>query len=946
MVRFVALVLALSTFASRACLAQDLDLPPREPILQIDAGMHTAVIRRLGVDASCSLLATGSEDKTIRLWHLPDGKLLRVIHPPTGPDNDGKIYAVAVSPDGSWLAAGGFSRSPGHHFVYLFQSTSGAMVRSFGPFPQVVEHLAISPDGKFLAATLRGGQGVRVWRNTGDDLGSWESVVDDRDYGGRDSTGASFDSKGALYTVAHDRKLRRYPAGFGRKPETLVTASGRQPYAVAAHPYTDLVAVSYSDGTKIDVYRGSPLSRAFVAETEINGSGTLSSVAWSADGGSLFSGGSYAVDGSTVIKIWDKQGRAPARSVRGSQDAIMHLLPCADGVAVAAGDPAFGLVRSDGSRSLWTESIGADMRGKLQDNFTVSADGLRVRFGLRQGGQDPVLLDMSDGVLAGAPTNPSDLYPPDDNSLPITNWKQALGPMLGDIALDMTNHERSQSLAIAPDQGAFILGADYFIRSFDKTGRLVWEKKAPAVVWGVNVARERNLVIAACGDGTLRWYRLDSGDLLLSVFISRADRRWIAWTPGGYFTTSVGGETLIGWTVNRTWSQAADFFTASKFRQMFYRPDVVKRVLAELNDTTGADKANLVLTNQPPVVRIVSPGARSLVTSNEITVTYVVRSPSGIPVKRLSVYVDGKLFNAETNNGLWTFNSNYEFSGSLRVKIPSHKVNLSLVAETEESASDPASSSLFWPTADAGAPPVKPNLFAVLIGVADYDEKSLVLPSPANDVDDFETQLLRQKGKAFDQIAIKKLKNRDNDPATRENIIKQLIWLKKQTTLEDIAVVYFSGHGKNLPGVGSYLLPVDFDGEPLITGISKSNFLEILKGISGGLILFIDACYATNGLDTVDFLNETASWPTVRVITYASSKRGERSFAQGRNSYFTSALVDAFGGNAQHTGKALKTNELGVYLSASVPELALPNKQTPATITSPSWNDIPIAYDP
>ena len=46
--------------------------------------MHTAAIRRIGVDAACSLLATASDDKTVRLWSLPDGKLKRVIRLPIG----------------------------------------------------------------------------------------------------------------------------------------------------------------------------------------------------------------------------------------------------------------------------------------------------------------------------------------------------------------------------------------------------------------------------------------------------------------------------------------------------------------------------------------------------------------------------------------------------------------------------------------------------------------------------------------------------------------------------------------------------------------------------------------------------------------------------------------------------------------------------------------------
>jgi hypothetical protein len=35
--------------------------PFQDPILRIDPGMHTAPIKGIGVDAACTLLATGSE---------------------------------------------------------------------------------------------------------------------------------------------------------------------------------------------------------------------------------------------------------------------------------------------------------------------------------------------------------------------------------------------------------------------------------------------------------------------------------------------------------------------------------------------------------------------------------------------------------------------------------------------------------------------------------------------------------------------------------------------------------------------------------------------------------------------------------------------------------------------------------------------------------------------
>jgi hypothetical protein len=66
--------------------------PPGEPILRLETGIHTALIRRIGVDAAGRMLLTASDDKTARLWSLQDGRLLnrdrgtpRGATPPTPP---------------------------------------------------------------------------------------------------------------------------------------------------------------------------------------------------------------------------------------------------------------------------------------------------------------------------------------------------------------------------------------------------------------------------------------------------------------------------------------------------------------------------------------------------------------------------------------------------------------------------------------------------------------------------------------------------------------------------------------------------------------------------------------------------------------------------------------------------------------------------------------------
>ena len=58
--------------AIRACPSQD-------PIVRIETGMHVATLNRISVDEECHIAATASDDKTVRVWSLPEGKLLRTL---------------------------------------------------------------------------------------------------------------------------------------------------------------------------------------------------------------------------------------------------------------------------------------------------------------------------------------------------------------------------------------------------------------------------------------------------------------------------------------------------------------------------------------------------------------------------------------------------------------------------------------------------------------------------------------------------------------------------------------------------------------------------------------------------------------------------------------------------------------------------------------------------
>ena len=82
----------------------------------------------------------------------------------------------------------------------------------------------------------------------------------------------------------------------------------------------------------------------------------------------------------------------------------------------------------------------------------------------------------------------------------------------------------------------------------------------------MNISQNGRVAAAAIGDGTIRWFRMADGKELLEFFPHRDKKRWVIWSPSGYYDASPGAEELIGWHVNNGREAAADFFPVSRFR--------------------------------------------------------------------------------------------------------------------------------------------------------------------------------------------------------------------------------------------------------------------------------------------------------------------------------------------------------------------------------------------
>ncbi|KAL5512549.1 hypothetical protein ACEPAG_3202 [Sanghuangporus baumii] len=530
---------------------------------------HAGYVRSVAFSPDGKRVASGSYVCTIRVWDVDSGEL--VLGPLKG--HTGRVESIVFSPDGKRIAS-----VSGENTIRVWDADSGKAAA--GPFEGHtgwVHAVVFSPDGKCIALGT-GNTSVRVW-----DVENGKLVPGlFQNYRGTIYSGA-FAPDGKRFALCSEATIQVWDMYSGK-------LLGRP---IKGHTDYDCSIVFSSDGKRIasDSFDNTICvwdadSSELVAGPFKGHTSGVRSVAFSPDGKRIASGSN-----DHTIRIWDAEsGKFGSDESQERSDPVYSIAFSPDGKCVASG---YG----DGTIRVWDSESGELVSGPFKGHtdrvrsVAFSPDGKRIASG--SGDSTVCVWDAGSGDLISRPFRKhadcvrSVAFSPkgrlvasgsDDGTIRV--WDSDSGKL---AAGPFTGHKGGvNSVSFSPDGTTIASGSE------DRT-ICVWDVGSGALVsgpfvrhtrriWSVVYSPDGKCIASGSADKTVCAWNSASGTLIWRSFEGHtSDVNSVAFSPDGRYIASGsddmsvyvwevdGGRFVLGLKGHSRWVYSVEFCPSGNY---------------------------------------------------------------------------------------------------------------------------------------------------------------------------------------------------------------------------------------------------------------------------------------------------------------------------------------------------------------------------------------------